>query len=406
MKNQNIIMLCQQNWDIGIATSAKNLALEFAKTNRVLYVNMPLDVNTVVSGFKEPEVQKRLSVLFGRAEGLVQAEPNLWVLTPKVLGASINWLTSRKAFQALNRWNSTLLATSIAQAARSLGYESYYLLQDGIIFQGLELKRLLSPRLSIYYLRDFTIAVPYFQRHGPWVEAQLLNQADVVVVNSAYLGDYARQHNPNTVDIGQGCALDMYRAELEYEKPADLAHVTQPSLVYTGYLTAIRLDMDLLLAIAKQRPHWHLVLVGPEDEVFRRSELHDLPNVFFLGNKAPTQLAAYLQHTDVCINPQLVNEATIGNYPLKIDEYLAMGKPVVATATRTMECLFPNHVYLATGTAEWLQHLDTAIAASGRECIEARIALAHCHSWEASAGRLYAAVARTEARAQPALAGQ
>ena len=39
MKHKNIVMLCQQNWDIGLATNAKNLAKEFAKSHRVLYVN-------------------------------------------------------------------------------------------------------------------------------------------------------------------------------------------------------------------------------------------------------------------------------------------------------------------------------------------------------------------------------
>ena len=48
MKQQNIIMLCQQSWDIDLGFNAKNLAKEFAKHNRVLFVNMPLDVNTVV----------------------------------------------------------------------------------------------------------------------------------------------------------------------------------------------------------------------------------------------------------------------------------------------------------------------------------------------------------------------
>ena len=404
MKNENILMLCQQSWDIGIATNAKNLAKEFAKHNRVLYINMPLDINTVLRGFGQPEVQKRLRVLAGQAESLVQGEPNVWVLTPRVLGISINWVSSRGAFKVLNRLNSKLLAASIAQAAQGLGLDSYYLFQDGIIFQGLELKRLLAPRLSIYYLRDYMLAVPYFRRHGPWVEAQLIEQADVVVANSAYLADYGSQHNPRCYDIGQGCALEMYQAEAEHLLPPDLAGVPRPIILYTGYLTALRLDVELLLTIARQRPAWNLVLVGPEDSVFQQSELHGLPNVFFLGNKAPTELGDYLYHSDVCINPQLVNEVTVGNYPLKIDEYLAMGKPVVATRNRTMEKLFADHVHLAASPAEWLHHLGAALADDRTDVRRTRIAFAQSHSWQASVDQLYAAVARTEASQAPTLA--
>lgn len=397
MKHKNIVMLCQQNWDIGLATNAKNLAKEFAKSHRVLYVNLPLDLNTVLRGFGKPgafgqaDVKKRLRLLFGEGDGLMQAEPNLWVLTPQVLSLSINWLRSRGVFCALNRWNSKRLAGSIQGAARTLGFDGYTLFQDGIIFQGLELKSLLVPQHSVYYLRDYTLGVPYFARHGPWVEAQLMRQADVVVANSAYLGDYARQHTPRAYDIGQGCVLAMYRAEDESPEPADLAGVAEPRILYTGFLTGIRLDLDLLLTIARRHPDRSLVLVGPEDETFRRSALHGLPNVHFLGSKRPEELAAYLRHCDVCINPQAVNAATVGNYPLKIDEYLAMGKPVVATATRTME-LFADHVYLATGPDHWLALLDRALAKAGPSTAQARVAFARSHTWAASAAALYRAL--------------
>lgn len=392
MKNENIIMLCQQGWDVGIGSNSKNLALEFAKDNRVLYVNLPLDVNTVLHGLGEPAVQSRLAVLLGQQDGLVNVEPNLWVLTPRMLGLSINWLRPGRTFDALNRWNSRLMARSITQAVQALGMDDPLLLQDGIIYQGLEMKRLLAPRRSVYYLRDYTLGVPYFQRHGPRVEAQLMRQASLVAANSAYLSDYARQHNPRAYDIGQGCVLELYDAATDYPCPPDLAPVRQPRIGYTGFLTDLRLDIALLLAIARQRPHWALVLIGPEDTAFARSELHQLPNVHFLGSKRPDELAAYLRHCDVCINPQLVNQTTVGNYPLKIDEYMALGKPVVATHTRAME-LFADHVYLASGTDQWLALLDEALAEAGPSSAADRISFARGHTWTACVQALYRALA-------------
>ncbi|WP_375418925.1 glycosyltransferase [uncultured Hymenobacter sp.] len=397
MNHQNIIMLCQQSWDIGLGFNAKNMAKELAKNNRVLFVNTTLDVKTAIKNFGQPDVKKRLRILFGRQEGLVQAEENLWVLTPGVIGLSINWLTSRSLFKILNRWNSTLLAGSIRKAAQALGFDSYHLFQDGIIYQGLELKQLLAPRTFTYYVRDYMLAVPYFQRHGPWVEAELMRQADAVVANSAYLNDYARQHNPHSYDIGQGCVLSMYQADIPYPPPPDLSALPRPYIGYTGFLTGIRLDIKLLRAIAEQRPQWSLVLVGPEDFDFQASDLHELPNVHFLGSKAPNQLAAYLQHFDVCMNPQANNEVTAGNYPLKIDEYLAMGKPVVATATRTME-LFADHVHLADGPEQWLQAIEAALADDDPARSAARIAFAQSHTWAASVQKLSAAVEQTTKR--------
>lgn len=399
MEHQAIIMLCQQNWDLQLGTNARNLAREFARHNRVLYVNVPLDLHALLTGFRQPAVRQRRQILLGQAESLVQAEPNIWVLTPACLALSINWLASTQLFQAGNKLNAKWLARSIRSAAAALGFADFYLLQDGLIYQGTELKALLQPRQFVYYLRDFMTAVPYFRRHGPAAEARLLQQADVVAANSAYLTDYARPHNPRSYDIGQGCVLGWYQAGVQHEVPADLAAVPHPRLGYTGFLTSVRLDVELLLRLARARPDYQLVLVGPEDEDFRQSPLHGLPNVHFLGNKAPAQLPAYVQHFDVCINPQVVNAITQGNYPLKIDEYLAMGRPVVATRTRAMD-LFAAHTYLATTPAEWLAQLAHALTHPDAARAARGVAFAQSHTWAASAAKLYAALRPLEARAE------
>ena len=389
MVRPDIIMLCQQNWDLQLGTNARNLAREFARHHRVLYVHLPRDLRPLLADLWRGATRRPRRL--GRATGLAQVEPNVWVLTPDCLALPINWLPSAALFSVFNRLNASWLAGSIGKAARTLGFANFYLLQDGLIYQGTELKRLLRPQKSVYYLRDFMISVPYFQRHGPRAETLLLQRADVVAANSAYLTDYARQHNPHSYDIGQGCVLALYQAETRHEVPADLAAVPQPRIGYTGFLTSVRLDLELLLYLARERPDYHLVLVGPEDEDFKQSALHALPNVHFLGNRTPDQLPTYVQHFDVCINPQVVNAVTQGNYPLKIDEYLAMGRSVVATRTRTME-LFADYTYLAANQYEWLAQLDRVLAFPDAERTALGIAFAQSHTWAASVERLYAAL--------------
>jgi teichuronic acid biosynthesis glycosyltransferase TuaH len=386
MENQNIIMFCQQDWNIGIGTNARSLAKEFAKSNHVLYVNMPLDINSLLSRFDQPDVKDRLLVLFGKKKGLSKEGQTLWVYTPGILSLSINWLSSRRLFTILNSFNSYLLARSIRKAVRAVEFNAFILFQDGLLFQGLELKRLLKPSKFIYYVRDNMVSVPYFQRHGPTVEKGLLERADVVVANSAYLNDYALQTNPNSFDIGQGCAAAELLPDLQPAIPADMAEIPGFRIGYTGFLTDLRLDIDLLSAIANHRQDWSLVLVGPEDKAFIHSILHGLTNVYFLGSKQPNQLSDYIAHFDVCINPQVVNSMTIGNYPLKIDEYLIMGKPVVATHTRTME-MFQPHVYLADSVSKWLQLLETALNDKDMLHAEARTQFARSHTWSASVAK-------------------
>jgi teichuronic acid biosynthesis glycosyltransferase TuaH len=394
MEHRNFIMFCQQDWDVGIGTNARSLAKELSKSNQVLYVNLPLDINSLLSRFKQPDIKARLRIVLGQEQGLKKVGHTLWVYTPGVLSLSINWLSSRWLFTILNRFNSYLLARSIRKAARSVGFETFILFQDGLIFQGLELKRLLKPSQFIYYVRDNMVSVPYFQRHGPHVERGLFEHADVVVANSAYLNDYARQTNPNSFDIGQGCTAAESLPNLQPTIPADMAAIPGFRIGYTGFLTDLRLDIDLLLSIARYRPDWSLVLVGPEDKAFMQSALHELPNVYFLGSKQPDQLSDYIAHFDVCINPQVVNPMTIGNYPLKIDEYLIMGKPVVATHTRTMEMFQPN-VYLADSVNKWLELLETALKDKDALRAQARMQFARSHTWSTSAAKFYHALEHT-----------
>lgn len=388
----DFILLCQQSWQLRLRTNARSLARELAaRQHRVLYAQPALDLHALLTGWRRPEVRQHLRVVLGLGDELSATEPNVWVLTPGCLALSANWLPPGWLFERVNRLNAWLLARSLRRAMRRLWLKRPVLLQDGLMYPGTELKRLLRPRAFVYYLRDYMLAVPYFRRHGPRMERRLLERADLVAANSAYLADYAREYTPRSVDIGQGCELELYRADLPYPEPADLARVPHPRIGYTGFLTTVRLDLALLEQLARQRPDWHWVLVGPEDADFARSALHQLPNVHFLGNKAPAQLPAYLQHVDACINPQVLNVTTAGNYPLKIDEYLALGKPVVATHTRTME-LFADHVRLARAPADWFRLLTQALQPTDPARAAQGVAFARSHTWAASVDRLLAAL--------------
>ncbi|RZL16565.1 MAG: glycosyltransferase [Hymenobacter sp.] len=289
-----------------------------------------------------------------------------------------------------------MLARSIAKAAQQLEFTNYYVVQDGIMFHALTLPDQLPALKYLYYLRDFTITVPYFRRHGPWVEDALIRRADAVLTNTPYINDYIWQHQPkHSTIIGQGCVLSLYQAGASYSRPADLAGLAGPLIGYTGLLTTLRLDINLLLSIARQRPEWQLVLIGPEDDDFKKSALHKMPNVHFLGRKPPEELPAYLSYMDACINPQTINELTIGNYPLKIDEYLAMGKPTVATLTPGMD-LFQDYVYLADGEQQWLEMLAQALREQDPTQIVARIHFAQGHTWAACAQLVYETITTIE----------
>jgi glycosyltransferase involved in cell wall biosynthesis len=231
----------------------------------------------------------------------------------------------------------------------------------------------------------------YWKRHGAKLEPKHIAKADVAVANSLYLTEMLQQYNPDSHYVGQGCDLSLFDPGKQYERPSDLPAGPSPVIGYVGALTAMRLDPAILMEISRSRPQWQIVLVGPEDDVFRQSSLHQQPNIHFPGRKPLDELPAYLQHFDVCINPQLLNEITIGNYPLKIDEYLAMGKPTVATDTKTMQ-LFRDHVYLAATATDYVPLIEKAMQENSPALAAARTAFARSHTWENSVAAIYQAI--------------
>ncbi len=196
--------------------------------------------------------------------------------------------------------------------------------------------------------------------------------------------------------IGQGCDLKMYNDEDgKLAIPDDIKDISKPIIGYVGFLTTIRLDIDVLVYIAEQRPQWSIVLVGPEDEDFKNSKLHNLSNVYFLGKKDPNELAGYIKGMDVTLNPQAVNQVTDINYPLKIDEYLALGKPTVATKT-TFMAYFKDHTYLPTTKEEYVVEIEKALEEDSPELQNKRIKYAGEHSWENFVNKIYRYIEETE----------
>jgi glycosyltransferase involved in cell wall biosynthesis len=251
------------------------------------------------------------------------------------------------------------------------------------MFRSYYLEELLTPSVSIYYSRDNLMAVPYFYRHGRVLEPRLMKKSTLVCANSAYLAKVARQYNPHSFDVGQGCDLSVFDPAGIRGVPEDIAAIKGPIIGFIGALLSYRLDVPLLEELCKKKGEWSWVFVGKEDEGFQQSSLHGLANVHFLGLKKESQLPSYLAHFDVAINPQSINDMTVGNYPRKIDEYLAMGKPTVATATDTME-LFRDHVYMGKGVEEYIELIGKALQDKDPVRAHKRILFARSHTWENS----------------------
>lgn len=387
--NYEIVIIGQQPWDVEIGSNCKNIALEFSKNYKVLYVNSPLDRATLYRERKNPRVEKRRAVINRQESGLVKVHENLWNLYPDCLLESINWIKSDFLFDLANRYNNYRFAISIKKALKQLGFNHIILFNDNEMFKGFYLKEFLKPAMSIYYSRDNMIAVPYWKRHGLIVEPQIIRKYDLCVANSNFMTEYCKQFNDHSYNIGQGCDFKFFTPYSEYNP---LGHQQgRPIISYVGALENSRLDQEIIAYIAASRPDWTIVLVGPEDVGFQSGILHSYANIIFTGILPMEKLADYVRVSDVCINPQLLNEITIGNYPRKIDEYLYMGKPVVASATKAMDA-FKDFVYLAETKEEYVELIELAIQEDNSERQHSRTAFAATHTWENSVNEIYNAM--------------
>jgi len=384
MKNRDIIIVGIQSWDIKIGSNCKNIATEFAKNNRVLYVNHPIDRLT----YMRSKAEKNKRVKNDKSLVLNEVEKNLWVFYPQKIIESISSLSINVFFDILNKHNNCIFANEIKKAIKKLGFSNYILFCDSDMFRSFYLKELLKPEKYIYYSRDNLLAIKFWQTQGCRIEPMHMAKADMVMANSTYLTQIASKYNPKSFFVGQGCELSMFKRENIKSEPADISVISKPIIGYIGALTTLRLDIEIIKYLAISKPAWSIVLVGPEDVDFEASDLHNMSNVWFLGSKPENELPAYLSAFTVAINPQILNEVTIGNYPRKIDEYLVMGKPTVATDTVAMQ-YFKDFVSLVKDKDEWVNAVDWELENVTKLKMEKSMQFASNHTWENNVKEIY-----------------
>lgn len=390
MENRDFIITSLQSWDIEIGSTIKNTALEISRKNRVLYVNPPMDHMTWIREKRTSSYIYRMDVIKKRKSILRRINQNMWVVDCPFMVYSINRLPFSWLFDFFNYLNNKKIANQILQTIRMLKFSHYIHLIDNDIYRSQYLKELIKPDLSIYYCRDFVIGRNYWKKNGTRLEPLLAANSDMVLTNSTYFAERFKLFNQHTFALETGVNLSLYDHTKKWVFPDDIQNISHPIIGYTGAINSVRLDCDLLFNLAIHRPNYNFVFVGPEDDVFAKHNLHNLNNVYFLGKKAVETLPSYIKAFDVCINPQILNEITDGNYPLKIDEYLAMGKPTIATSTHTMRDIFNEYTYLPKNEKEYLQALDNAVSeTNSQQKTKARIAFAHTHSWENSVKKIY-----------------
>ena len=372
----DFIITSLQSWDSTFGGNAKDIACELSLQNRVLYVNPAVT--------KNKERKKTF---------LRNIHKNLWVLDCALPLFPVNFLPDGILFDTFNQSNNKRLFHEINKQIKKLNFRKVIHFCDNDVYRSFYAREFLDASIYIYYRRDNLHPIKYWSRHIKRLEPIIIQKNDIVMCNSAELAEYASPYKSTSLifDIGQGVDLSSYRKDINYTLPIDCKHIPHPIIGYMGALTATRLDIELLYYLAEKRPQYSFLFIGQQDDTFLNHSLNTLSNVYFLGLKPMEQMPMYTNLMDVCLNPQILNEVTIGNYPRKVDEYLAMGKPVIATHTNTMK-QFKDYVYLCASPKEYIEAIDDALTNPPLNIQEKRIAFAHTHSWKHCIDKIYKAI--------------
>jgi glycosyltransferase involved in cell wall biosynthesis len=324
------ILFATADWDEPYWTNKQHCATELARLGwRVLYVeSVGMRAPRAASGRDWHRLADRLRKgLVSLFLGAPERAPGIAVMSPLMIPAGHNhpfWKWINRFLLRLGIWRYTVGK----KFSNPLIWTYHPYMLDAI--KGLQHSSLL------YHCVDDLAAVPGVDAIAyRKAENELLQQADVVFATAPSLAERCKAINPNTHYLSNVVDADHFGRALQPGPiPEDLAAIPEPRLGYHGVLSDFKIDFELLLECAVNKPEWSWVFIGEEREGQKSpvvAELAKLPNVYFLGYRSYDLLPDYLRGIQVGLLPSQINEYTAGMFPMKYYEYLAAGLPVVST---------------------------------------------------------------------------
>jgi glycosyltransferase involved in cell wall biosynthesis len=144
-------------------------------------------------------------------------------------------------------------------------------------------------------------------------------------------------------------------------EPADVRQLPRPRAGFVGSIERHTFDPELFVDVARALPDVHLPLVG---ECTLRPGWCDAPNVTLLGKRPYEEVAAYMAAFDVLIMPWRDSPWIDACNPVKLKEYLAVGRPVVSRPFHELE-RYTGHVAVAGSSLEFANCVRRALAEPG-----------------------------------------
>jgi uncharacterized SAM-binding protein YcdF (DUF218 family)/glycosyltransferase involved in cell wall biosynthesis len=373
-RKPDIICISSIDWDFIWQGHQEIMSRLAAAGHRVLFVE-----NTGVRAPNVrdlPRVRQRVRNWWRGTKGFRQERPNLFIYSPLLLPwpyfRPSRWINRVLLMRAIRRWMD---ATGFFQPI------AWTFLPTPLVR---DLLAAIKPRLTIYYCIDDFASSSTGAKRIVASEERLFREADLVFVTSERLRQRAARFSDRVHLFPFGVSLERFDAvRLGADQvPADLAALKRPVVGYVGGLHQW-IDQDLVAAAAAAMPEATFALIGPEQTDVSR--LRQRANVQLLGMREHHELPRYVKGFDVGIVPYRLTEYTANVYPTKLNEYLSMGIPVVATDLPEIRRFNAEHgdvVAVAADGGSFSTAIREALVERTPQEIERRVAIAQANSWQ------------------------
>jgi len=345
--------------------SCQHLMKQFLPSNRALWVQTVGMRRPTLSLYDLRRSIQKFSSFVARDEPSVDLPVNLDTLSPVMLPFG------NRLIRSFNRHS---LVQKVRRRVVELGFKDPILLTT--LPNAADFLGELNEKLIIYYCVDDFLRWPGVNRTlVAEMEERLLSRADLLVCSSGELAALKRHNGLTTKVLPHGVDFDHFsRAACPHHGAVPLLEgISRPRIGYFGLLGEW-VDIQLLELLASNNPSWSFVFMGTV--ITDTSRLKSMSNVLFTGPVPYERLPEYVSSLDVLILPYRTSGRGHSITPLKLREYLATGKPIVATSIP--ECrLYEKVVVIAASHEEFLAGIEQAVAEGMSRAEERRATVAN-----------------------------
>ncbi len=367
-ENWPTILYFGNDWFGDNRTSSHHIARLLSKESRIVYIECP--------GLRAPQgstrdIKKIFSKIKKSLAGVKVINENFFLYTL--------FQIPFHRFKFLRMVNKFIIVHSLKRLCKKLKIKNPILWF--VVPHLAEVLGKLDEKMVVYYCIDDYASLPGVNKEMiQEMDEALTKNADIVFVSAEPLLESKQKLNSRVIlsrhgvdyeHFNKACARDVDAAE-------EVKGLKKPVIGFFG-LIETWIDLDLVKFLAQARPEWNILMIGRMAVAV--NPCANLPNVHFIGSRKYEVLPRYAKIFDAAIIPCKVNKLIINFNPLKLREYLAMGKPVVTIRVPEIEG-FSDVVEIADSYQEFLEKLDFVLSQDTPEKMQKRLAKVKGSSWE------------------------